>query len=150
MKGIKYMNGGYSMAKLYKNFFKDKDILFVGYSSRNSAYSKEVYQAFVNNQIKVYPYNKKENASYDVKVYKSLEELPTLPKSAFVLLNKSNAAKEVKELIDKGVQRILFRMADQETLSECEKAGVEAIVGCPMMIYGTGMHKIHAFFAGVK
>jgi hypothetical protein len=73
-----------------------------------------------------------------------------MPKSAFVLLNKSNAAKAVKELIDKGVQRILFRMADLETLAECEKAGVEATVGCPMMLYGTGLHKFHAFFAGVK
>ena len=144
------MNGGYSMAKLYKNFFKDKDILFVGYSSRNNAYSKEIYQAFVNNQMKVYPYNKKENASYDVTVYKSLDELPMMPKSAFVLLNKSNAAKTVKELIDKGVQRILFRMADQDTLAECEKAGVEAIVGCPLMLYGSGFHKFHAFLAGVK
>lgn len=137
------------MSKLYKTFFKDKDILFVGYSSRNSAYSREIYRAFVNNQMKVYPYNKKD-ASYDVKVYHSLDELPVMPKSAFVLLNKSNAAKVVKELIDKGVQRILFRVADQDTLEECEKAGIEAIVGCPMMIYGKGLHRVHAFLAGVK
>ena len=138
------------MAKLNKNFFKEKEILFVGYSSRNSAYSKEIYQAFINNQIKVYPFNKKENATYDVKVYQRMEELPVIPKSAFVLLNKGNAANEVKELIDKGVKRILFRSADAETLAECEKAGVEATVGCPLMIYGTGFHKFHAFLAGVK
>jgi acyl-CoA synthetase (NDP forming) len=144
------MNGGFSMAKLYKDFFKDKEILFVGYSSRDNAYSKEIYKAFVNNQKKVYPYNKKENATYDVKVYQKLEELPVMPKCAFVLLNKSNAAKEVKELIDKGVKRILFRVADPETLAVCANAGVEAAVGCPLMVYGTGLHKFHAFFAGVK
>lgn len=138
------------MAKLSKNFFKDKEILFVGYSSRNNAYSKEIYQAFVNNQFKVYPYNKKENATYDLKVYRTLEELPVMPKTAFVLLNKDNAAKGAKELIDKGVQRILFRSADTQTLAECAKAGVEATVGCPLMLYGTGFHKVHAFFAGVK
>jgi acyl-CoA synthetase (NDP forming) len=138
------------VAKLYKNFFKDQDILFVGYSSRNNAYCKEIYQAFMNNQMRVYPYNTKENATYDVKVYQKLEELKTIPKSAFVLLSKSNAAVAVKELIDKGVKRILFRVADPATLAECEKAGVEATVGCPMMIYGTGLHKFHAFFAGVK
>jgi acyl-CoA synthetase (NDP forming) len=138
------------VAKLYKNFFKDQDILFVGYSSRNNAYCKEIYQAFMNNQMRVYPYNTKENATYDVKVYQKLEELKTIPKSAFVLLSKSNAAVAVKELIDKGVKRILFRVADPATLVECEKAGVEATVGCPMMIYGTGLHKFHAFFAGVK
>lgn len=138
------------MSKLYKNFFKDKDILFVGYSSRNNAYCKEIYQTFMNNQMRVYPYNTKENATYDVKVYHKLEELPSIPKSAFVLLSKSNAAVAVKELINKGVKRILFRVADPVTLAECEKAGVEAVVGCPMMIYGTGLHKFHAFFAGVK
>lgn len=138
------------MAKLYKGFFKDSEILFVGYSSRNAAYSKDIYQAFTNNQMKVYPYNTKENASYDIKVYKSLAELPVMPKSAFVLLNKKNAASEVKELINKGVKRILFRSADPATIAECEKAGVETAIGCPMMIYGTGLHKFHALLAGVK
>jgi acyl-CoA synthetase (NDP forming) len=141
------------MAKLSKDFFKDKEILFVGYSSRNSAYSREIYQAFTNHQYKVYPYNKKENASYDIKVYKTLEELPVMPKSAFVLLNKNNTAAAVKELINKGVKRILFRSAsyvDPVTLAECEKAGVETALGCPLMLYGTGFHKLHAFFAGVR
>lgn len=138
------------MAKLYKGFFKDKEIIFVGYSSRDNAYSKEIYKAFVNNQIRVFPYNKKENANYEVKVYQKLEEMPVIPKSAFVLLNKSNAEKAAKELINKGVQRILFRVADPETLAVCADAGVEATVGCPLMIYGTGLHKFHAFFAGVK
>jgi acyl-CoA synthetase (NDP forming) len=141
------------MVKLNKSFFNEKDVLFVGYSSRNSAYSKEIFKSFTNNQMKVYPLNTKADASYDVKVYKSLEELPVVPKNAFVLLNKENAAKAVPALIKKGVKKILFRslqMVDQATLAECEKAGVETAYGCPMMIYGTGFHKIHAFFAGVK
>jgi acyl-CoA synthetase (NDP forming) len=141
------------MVKLNKSFFNEKDVLFVGYSSRNGAYSKEIFKSFTNNQMKVYPLNTKADASYDVKVYKSLEELPVVPKNAFVLLNKENAAKAVPALIKKGVKKILFRslqMVDQATLAECEKAGVETAYGCPMMIYGTGFHKIHAFFAGVK
>ena len=138
------------MAKLYKDFFKDKEILFVGYSSRDNAYSKEIYKAFVNNQIKVFPYNKREDAKYDIKVYHNLEELPVIPKTAFVLLNKSNTENAARELINKGVQRILFRVANPETLAVCANAGVEATVGCPLMIYGTGMHKFHAFFAGVR
>lgn len=141
------------MVKLYKGFFKDKDILFVGYSSRNSGYSKILYKAFTDNGIKVYPYNTKDNAQYDVKVYKKLSELPVMPQSAYVLLNQGNTAKAVKELIGKGVKRILFynkKTVDQATLNECEKAGIETAYGCPMMIFGSGMHKIHALFAGVK
>lgn len=141
------------MGKLYKDFFKDKEVLFVGYSSRNSAYSKEIFKGFTNNQFKVYPYNTKENATYDIKVYKNLAELPKMPKSVFILLNKENTTKAVKELIGKGVKRILFQSArtvDPATIAECEKVGIETAIGCPLMIYGTGMHKFHAFFAGVK
>ena len=141
------------MVKLYKGFFVDKDVLFVGYSSRNSGYSKEVFKAFTNNQMKVYPYNIKENVNQDIKIYKSLEELPVVPKSAFILLNKDNATKAVKELIGKGVKKILFysqKGVELATLEECERAGVETAYGCPMMIYGTGFHKFHALLAGVK
>jgi len=141
------------MTKLYKDFFKDKEVLFVGYSSRNSGYSQEIFKTLTNNQIKVYPYNTKENAKYDVKVYQKLSELPVMPKSAFLLLNKENTTKAVKELIGKGVKRILFRSAksvDPAILEECEKAGIETAAGCPMMIFGTGLHKFHALLAGVK
>lgn len=141
------------MVKLYKGFFKDNDVLFVGYSSRNSGYSKSIYKALTDNRLKVYPYNIKENASYDVKVYKNLSELPVMPKSAFILLNKDHTAKAVKELLGKGVKRILFQnknMVDSTVVAECEKAGIETAYGCPLMIYGTGLHKFHAFVAGVK
>jgi len=141
------------MVKISKDFFKDGEVLFVGYSSRNNGYSKSIYQAFTNNQMKVYPYNTKENASFDIKVYKNLAELPTIPKNAFILLNKENTAKAVKVLIGNGVKRILFHNAknvDAATLEECEKAGIETAAGCPMMVYGTGIHKFHAFLAGVK
>ena len=141
------------MVKVSKDFFKDGEVLFVGYSSRNNGYSKSIYQAFTNNQMKVYPYNTKENASFDIKVYKKLADLPTVPKNAFILLNKENTAKAVNELIGKGIKRILFHSAknvDAATLEKCEKAGIETAAGCPMMVYGTGIHKLHAFFAGVK
>ncbi len=141
------------MEKLNKGFFTDEDILFVGYSSRNSAYSKELFKGFTNNQIKVYPLNKKENATYDTKVYKSVSELPVIPKTAFILLNKENTSQSVKELMNKGIKKILFfsqKAVDEETRMECEKAGIETAYGCPLMIFGKGFHKVHAFFAGVK
>jgi predicted CoA-binding protein len=141
------------MKKLTKDFLQGNEILFVGYSSRNSAYSKGVYQALSNHNFKVYPYNTKENAAYDIKVYKKLDELPHMPQDAFILLYRENATKAVKQLIGSGVKRILFysaKLADPEILKECEKAGIETAAGCPMMIYGTGFHKFHGFLAGVK
>ncbi len=141
------------MAKLSKDFIQDKEVLFVGYSSRNNAYSKDIFKAFSDHGIKVYPYNTRTDGNYDIKVYHKLEELPSLPKTAFVLLNKDNTGKAVKNLIDHGIKKILFRSksyVDEATLAECNKSGIETAFGCPMMIYGTGFHKFHAFFAGVK
>lgn len=141
------------MNKLSKGFLKDNEILFVGYSSRNRAYSNSIYQALANNGFKVFPFNTKENGSYDIKVYRKLEELPAIPKSAFVLLNKGNTAKAVRMLVDRGVKRILFYSAkgvDEETQKLCETNGIEMAAGCPMMLYGKGLHKFHGILAGVK
>lgn len=141
------------MVKFNKNFFTDSEVLFVGYSSRNKAYSNSVYQAFTNNNIKVYPYNTKDNTTFDIKVYRKLDELPAVPKSAYILLNKENSAKVVKQLIENGVNKILFyskSTVEPATLQECESAGVTTAIGCPLMVYGNGIHKLHAFLAGVK
>lgn len=141
------------MTKLNKEFFDGNEVVFVGYSGRNQTFSKMVYQAFSNNGIKVYPLNSKENGNYDVKVYKSIEELPKIPKTAYVLLNKENTRKVIRELAGKGIKKVLFqnsKNADKSVLEECAKLGIEAIVACPMMRFGSGIHRIHAFFAGVR
>lgn len=141
------------MTKLSKEFFIGNEVLFVGYSAKNQGFSKMVYQAFSNNGIKVYPVNNRENGSYDVKVYKGLEDLPRVPKTAYILLNKDNTRKVIRKLADMGVQKILFqsgRNADQSILEECGKMGLETTVACPMMKFGSGIHKVHAFFAGVR
>lgn len=141
------------MAKLTKDFFNGKEILFVGYSGKNNEFSKMVYEALVKHGIKVYPLNNKDKGEYDIKVYKSLDELPKIPQTAYVLLNPDNAKNAVPQLAAKGIKKILFqnnKVANPETLKLCKDNGIEAVVGCPMMIAGKGMHKFHAFFAGVK
>jgi predicted CoA-binding protein len=141
------------MLKLNREFFENNEVLFVGYSGRNKAFSSMVYKAFTDNGIKVYPLNNKEGGSYDVKVYTRLSEIPTIPKSAYVLLNKENARKTIKTLADSGVKRILFqgkKVVDEGILEDCKSNGIEAVAACPMMIFGSGLHKIHGFFAGVR
>lgn len=141
------------MIKLNKDFFDGNEVLFVGYSAKNQGFSKMVYQAFTKHGLKVYPVNSKDNGSYDVKVYKSLNELPKIPKAAYVLLNKENASKAVRELAEKGVKKILFqnsKNADTSIIEQCSKLGIETATACPMMSFGSGIHKLHGFFAGVR
>lgn len=144
------------MAKLNKDYFLDGEVLFVGYSgngSKNRLFSQGVYQAFMRSGIKVYPLNNKENGSYDVKVYRNLNELPKIPRCAYILLNRENTGNAVKQLADSGIKRILFqnkKNVDPDVLAECSKRNIETAVACPMMILGSGLHKIHGFFAGVR
>jgi len=141
------------MAKPGRDFFKGKEVLFVGYSAKNNQFSKMVYQAFMDNGMKVYPLNNKADSSYDIKVYNKLADLPKIPENAYVLLNRENAKSIVGTLAKTGVKRVLFqnkKNVDADILQECQKQGMETAVACPMMIYGKGMHKIHAFFAGVR
>ncbi len=141
------------MEKISKDFFKGNEILFVGYSSKQKAFCSSIMNAMTKNGYKVYPMNNKTKTGFDVKVYQNFSELPKVPETAYVLVKGENAREMVKLLKENGVKRILFqnsKVADQDTLNLCKEIGIEAAVGCPMMVFGSGMHRLHAFFAGVK
>ena len=95
---------GISMLKFSKDFFKSNEVIFVGYSSRNKGYSSAILNGFHENQIKVYPYNVKEQGNYDTKVFHRLEDIPNTVKEAYILVNKNNTEEAVKQLINKGVK----------------------------------------------
>ncbi len=141
------------MEKINKNFFKGNEILFVGYSSKNKAFCNGVMNAFVKNGFKVYPMNTRTKDGFDVKVYQDFTELPKVPDTAYVLLKSGNAQNVIKPLKENGIKRILFqneKVADQAVQEQCKQLGIETAVGCPMMLFGSGLHRIHGFFAGVK
>lgn len=141
------------MKKISKDFFKGNEILFLGYSSKDKAFCSSVMNAFVKNGFKVYPMNSKTKDGFDVKVYQDFAELPKVPDTAYVLLNSSNARNMIKPLKENGVKRILFqngKSAELDILEQCRQLGIETAVGCPMMLFGSGLHRLHGFFAGVK
>jgi predicted CoA-binding protein len=141
------------MGKISKDFFKDKEILFVGYSSRNKAFCDTIMKAFEQNGLEVYPMNMRSRDGFDIKVYQSFDELPKVPETAFVLMKNENTKKVIKPLMENGVKRILFQngsVADKAVLEQCRQMGIKASVGCPLMLFGSGLHRIHGFFAGVK
>jgi len=141
------------MKKISRDFFKSDKILFIGYSSKGRRFCSNVLNAFVKNGFKVYPMNTRTKDGFDVKVYQSYDELPEMPDTAYVLLKGVNAERAVNSLKDKGIKRILFqseRMVDQSVREQCERMGIETAAGCPMMLFGSGLHRIHGFFAGVK
>lgn len=141
------------MEKINKAFFKGNEILFVGYSNKNKAFCSTIMNAFVKNGFKVYPMNTRTKDGFDVKVYQNFAELPKVPDTAFVLLKSDNARNIIKPLKENGIKRILFqngKVADEAILEQCRQMGIETAVGCPMMLFGSGLHRIHGFFNGVK
>ncbi len=141
------------MAKLSRGFFTDKEILFMGYSGTAQVFSKSIYSALSDAGLKVYPVNPKKSDNYEVKVYNDLSELPKIPSTAYVLLNSKDVKDTIRILKDKGVKKILFqpgKTATKEILDDCAASGIEAVVGCPLMVFGKGLHRFHGFLAGVK
>ena len=141
------------MRSLKNEFFTEKEIIFMGYSSRVPQFSNMIYKAFSDAGFKVYPINPRKDGIFDVKVYSSINEIPKIPTTAYILLNNENTKKAVEQLKESGVKKILFhrgKTADQQLLDYCAAAGIETATACPMMLFGSGIHKLHGFFAGVK
>jgi acyl-CoA synthetase (NDP forming) len=97
--------------------------------------------------------NTRTKDGFDVKVYQDFAELPKVPDTAFVLLKSDNVRNVIKPLKENGIKRILFhnkKIVDQAILEQCKEMGIETAVGCPMMLFGSGLHRVHGFFSGVK
>jgi predicted CoA-binding protein len=151
--GIILCEGVVYMRNLKNEFFSEKEVLFMGYSSRSPQFSSLIYKAFTDAGIKVFPVNPKTSSKYDVKVYQDLSELPKVPSVAYILMNNKNAKAAVQQLKSYGIKKIMFhrgKTADRSLLDECKEAGIETAVACPLMLYGSGIHKLHAWLAGVK
>ncbi len=134
------------------SFLSGDEILFVGYSRRNAAFSAEVMKAFVKAGKKVYPVNPKGGPA-GVEVYPSLEAVPARPALAYVVTSSANSARAIDALAARGVRRILFqsrRSADAALLERCAKLGIETAVACPLMAFGGGFHRFHGFLSGVR
>jgi len=141
------------MSKVSRNFFKGKESLFLGYSGKNEAYSKEIIKSMSNHGFKVYPVNSNKDRKFDLKVYNDLSELPSIPENVYILMSKENASKAVASLKGKGVKRILFHnrnVADNSILEQCRETGIETAIACPLMMFGKGIHRIHGFLPGVR
>ncbi len=140
------------MKKLSSGFINE-EVLFLGYSSKNKAMCHNIYEAFKKNGIEVYAMNTNKNASHDIKVYQSFDALPKVAKTAYVLLSKDNTEAAIKELIERKVTKILIhnkKIVSEETIQFCNTKGVEIEFGCPLMLFGSGIHKFHGFISGIK
>jgi len=142
------------MTVLKKDFFTNNQVLFIGLSSNPKSFSRSVYKEFIKSNITVYPVSSRKFSVDGNDVYSDFSQLPKVPECAYILLNKDNTKKIVKDLEGTGVKKILFhstKTVDETTLNECEKMGIEAVVACPKMLISKALpHKIHGFLSGIR
>ncbi len=134
-----------------KDIFTGNKVLLVGYSKDSSSFSRHVYRGLADSGIKVYPYNPNKS-EYDVKVYNDYNEIKDIPEVAVVLLNKENLSSAIDDLLGSGIKRLIINnknSASEEVIQKCKDKAIELNILCPLLIVGTGFHKIHKFFAQI-
>lgn len=140
------------MAKLTKEYFSGNEVLIVDYPLNDDPSMKMILPAFVNNGIRVLALNEKASGDREIKLYKSISELPNVPKCAYFYSEKADIDPWIQKLAAAGVARVLFHSkkdVDPAQIEACKKSGLETAIACPMMLLGGGLHKFHKFLAGV-
>lgn len=140
------------MAKLSKEYFSDNEVLILGYPLKEDPSMKMILQAYLNNNITVFALNDAAEGHAEIKIYKNLDELPKVPKCAYIYLEKEDITPWIGKLKASGVTRVLFHSkkdVDPGDIKLCTEAGLETAIACPMMLLGKGLHKFHKFLAGV-
>jgi hypothetical protein len=140
------------MAKLTKEYFSDNEVLILGYPLQKDPSMKMIMSAFTKNSIRVYAMNANATGDLDIKIYKGFDELPKVPKCAYIYVAKNQVTPWIPVMKENGVQRVLFHSkkdVDPADIEACRKAGLETAVACPMMLLGGGIHKLHKALAGV-
>jgi hypothetical protein len=140
------------MTKFSRDFFDKKDVLFIGDFNKYGMFSEMVLQTFSKNNISVLAMDSKQG-NPNIKSFKNFNDLPKIPSAAYTILDTDDNRNLLDDLKSRGIKKLLFhskRIVDKDILDKCEKLGIETSICCPLMVYGTGFHKLHAFFAGVK
>ena len=135
-----------------REFFTDDTLVMMGLSRKQGSFSRHVYNAFRKAGLKVFPVNINDSGADNKKIFNDITKIESVPKAAYVLMKKENAGRAYEDLKKAGIKKIMFHskgLVDPQILTDCKENGIETAFGCPMMIFGGGIHKFHKFLAGL-
>ncbi len=139
------------MEKITKAYLGN-EILICGVTRADNMYYRRLNKAFTKAGIKVYGLPTNPESKLDFETYPDLDALDHMPECAFVLCDKKDEPKLVKDLAAGGVRRLLFyspSYVSDELQDYCGKKGIEVRAGCPLMLYNGGPCYLHAALGGV-
>jgi predicted CoA-binding protein len=138
--------------KVSKDFFQPGPLAFIGWSSKQLAYCESIKTALEARGFSLFPVNTNPASGFGPKVNRDLAAVPADVVQAFILPTGDSALASVEELAGLGFRRILVRnrKLSAAALAKAAELGVEVATGCPLMVYGTGLHRFHGLLSGSR
>jgi len=140
------------MKKLSKEFLGN-NVAVVGCGKADNLYYKRLYKHFTRNNIRLLGMPTSPPSPLGFETYPSFDSLPRPIDCAFVLSGKEDTPAILGELERIGVKRVVFfskACADDSTVADLEHRGIEARMGCPLMLFAPGPCWLHCVISGVK
>jgi len=138
------------MKKIIQAFLDSKKIAIVGVSEKKDNWGKSIMNELTKKGYEILPVNPKYEMIDSVKCYPSVKDLPADTVSVILAVPPSVTEKVVEEMSGTGIKRVWMHRgvgkgASSEKAKElCAKNSIDVVYGfCPMMFFGTGMHKFH-------
>jgi predicted CoA-binding protein len=138
------------MNETIQAFLKDQKIAIVGASPKADNFGRTLMVELTKKGYETIPVNPSYPEVEDRPCVNSVRELPEDIHSAILAVHPSMTDEIIEQCIGSGIRRVWMikgvgKGAYTESAHEkCRQAGIEVVYGfCPMMFFGTGMHKFH-------
>jgi uncharacterized protein len=138
------------MKKTIDNFKNQKHIAVAGVSRTKGKWGNALMKELDKVEITTYPVNPHADEIDGKKCYNDLKSLPAEVKSLIIATKPEATLQLVKDAIDAGIERVWLQKgvgkgsATDEAIEYCKENNLDYVYGlCPMMEFGSGMHKFH-------
>jgi len=135
-----------------KSFFTPGPLAFVGWSSKKLAYCESIRSTLESQGFTLFSVNNSPTSGFGPEVSRDLASMPADLVQAFILPGGDPALEAVEDLARRGFRRVLIRSRklSESAVAKARELGLDAVTGCPLMVYGRGMHRFHGLLAGLR
>ncbi len=138
------------MKEKIDSFFQSKSIAITGFSRKLYSHSRAIYNSFVEKGFNVYPINPCQEEIDGIKVYPSIDALPSEVDAVYIINNKDLSMKIAQEAAAKGIKKIWIHVkCNSQYAQEVEKKyGLSIVMGECFFMWAEpvkGIHNFHRF-----
>lgn len=138
------------MKATINNFIEDKHIAIAGVSRDDRKWGNGLMKELEKLGYTIYPINPNTDEIKGKKCYRNISDLPEDIKSLIIATKPKDTLELVKQVKNSNIKQVWMQRgagkgsASPEAIEYCKENGINYVYGfCPMMFFGTGMHKFH-------